>query len=98
MASGLPVVATDVGANGELVEADVTGRLVPAGEVQALAAAIADMAQRPDAARAMGQAGRRRAEEQFSLRAMVGAYHTLYDTQLATLRTPVAASAPRREA
>jgi sugar transferase (PEP-CTERM/EpsH1 system associated) len=98
MASGLPVVATDVGANGELVEADVTGRLVPAGEVEALAAAIADMAQRPDAARAMGQAGRRRAEEQFSLRAMVGAYHTLYDTQLATLRTPVAASAPRREA
>src|SRR6185295_4357969 len=37
MATGLPVIATDVGGNRELVDAGTTGELVPAGDAHALA-------------------------------------------------------------
>ena len=37
MATGLPVIATNVGGNGELVDAGRTGELVPAGDPHALA-------------------------------------------------------------
>ena len=58
MASGLPVLATDVGGNAELVVAGQTGRLVPAGDVEALAAGLVGMAADPAGAAAMGRAGR----------------------------------------
>ena len=83
MASGLPVLATDVGGNAELVVAGQTGRLVPAGDVEALAAGLAGMAGDAAGAQAMGRAGRERAERHFSLPAMVAAYKALYDRLLA---------------
>ncbi len=83
MASGLPVVAARVGGNGELVVDERTGRLVPPGDVDALAAALAGMAADPAAAAAMGRAGRQRVVQHFSLSAMVAAYQALYDEQLA---------------
>ncbi|HLL19821.1 MAG TPA: glycosyltransferase, partial [Rubrivivax sp.] len=83
MASGLPVLATAVGGNGELVDVGRTGVLVQPGNVQALAQAIIGLALAPEAARAMGQAGRRRAEQSFSLPAMVAAYQQLYERLLA---------------
>jgi glycosyltransferase involved in cell wall biosynthesis len=43
MAAGLPVVATDVGGVSEIVEAEKTGRLVPAADPAQLATAIADL-------------------------------------------------------
>lgn len=78
MASGLPVIATDVGGNSDLVAAGETGRIVPPGDVEALAAAIAAEAADPDRARAMGRAGRSRVLERFSLPAMVAAYEAVY--------------------
>lgn len=82
MACGLPVIATDVGGNAELVDAGRTGELVPSGDVQAMAERIVGMASDPDRAVAMGQAGRRRIEQAFSLPAMVAAYQDLYDRLL----------------
>jgi sugar transferase (PEP-CTERM/EpsH1 system associated) len=83
MASSLPVLATHVGGNAELVVAGVTGRLVPAGDVDALATGLLNMADDRAAAAAMGRAGRERVEQHFSLPAMVGAYQALYDRLLA---------------
>lgn len=79
MACGLPVIATDVGGNSELVDDGSTGILVPPGNVPALAAAIAGLADDGKRAAAMGRAGRQRVEREFSLAAMVDQYRTLYD-------------------
>lgn len=85
MACGLPVVATKVGGNAELVVAGETGRLVPASDSEALAAAIRKFVEHPEEMRSCGAAGRQRVEERFSMRAMVAAYLKVYD---AVLKTP----------
>ena len=78
MATGLPVVATRVGGNPELVEEDVTGALIPPREPAALAAAIGGYLGEPARRFAHGAAGRRRALERFDLAGMVSAYRELY--------------------
>ena len=83
MASGLPVLATDVGGNAELIVAAQTGELVPATDVAAMAAALLRLAADPVRATALGRAGRQRVVQHFSLPAMVGAYQALYDRLLA---------------
>ena len=79
MACALPVIATDVGGNGELVEAGVTGALVPAADPAALAQALLEYAGAPERARAHGRAGRARVERRFSLQAMILGYQGIYD-------------------
>jgi sugar transferase (PEP-CTERM/EpsH1 system associated) len=79
MATGLPVIATDVGGNPELVTAGVTGELVPPADAEALAHRILFYGRHPDAARAAGRAGRARVEREFSLDRMVQRYLQLYD-------------------
>ena len=86
MASGLPVIATHVGGNADLVNRDHTGLLVPANDAEAMAQALARLAAAPQAAAAMGQAGRAKAEARFSMQAMVAAYRALYDDHLARVR------------
>jgi sugar transferase (PEP-CTERM/EpsH1 system associated) len=86
MASGLPVVATDVGGNAELVEAGHTGLVVAPMNDEAMAGAIARLALDSAAAAAMGRAGRVRAVGQFSLQAMVARYQGIYDQQLRLAR------------
>ena len=78
MAAGLPVLATDVGGNAELVLDGETGDLVPPGDVQAMAEGLLRMAAEPGRAAAMGRAGRARVEQHFSLPAMVAGYRSLY--------------------
>ena len=82
MASGLPVIATRVGGNAELVDDGTTGALVPAADTGALARAMLRYAREPGHARAQGRAGRARAERQFSLDTMVAEYTNLYDRLL----------------
>jgi glycosyltransferase involved in cell wall biosynthesis len=82
MATGLPVLATRVGANAELVEAGRTGLVVPPGDPQALADGLIQLAADPGAAAAMGRAGRVRVEQRFSLDAMVAAYERVYEQVL----------------
>lgn len=71
MAAGRAVVATPVGGVPDAVVDGETGELVAPGDPQALAAALVRV--RDDAAR-MGAAGRRRAEEHFTLEQMVEGY------------------------
>ncbi len=82
MASGLPVVATDVGGNAELVAAGETGALVPAQDPHAMAQALlrytADAALR----QSHGTAGRQRVERSFSIDNMVERYTRLYQSLL----------------
>jgi sugar transferase (PEP-CTERM/EpsH1 system associated) len=79
MACGLPVVATRVGGNGELVDDDVTGRLVPAADPPALADALLAYAGEPATARAHGRRARERVLQRFSIERMVADYGALYD-------------------
>ncbi|QPF73695.1 TIGR03088 family PEP-CTERM/XrtA system glycosyltransferase [Roseateles sp. DAIF2] len=83
MASGLPVIATAVGGNVELVEQDRTGLLVPPADAAALAAALIALADDAERRRAMGRAGRAAAEQRFALSVMVAGYQSLYDELLA---------------
>ena len=78
MATALPVVATRVGGNPELVEDGLTGRLVPPADPQALALAILDYHAHRATASRHGSAGRSRVERSFSLDGMVRRYHELY--------------------
>jgi sugar transferase (PEP-CTERM/EpsH1 system associated) len=82
MASGLPVLATRVGGTAELVVNGQTGLLVPAGDIDAMARGILALVQNPEQTSAMGIAGRKRAETEFSLKSMVGTYAELYSRLL----------------
>ncbi|WP_313950413.1 TIGR03088 family PEP-CTERM/XrtA system glycosyltransferase [Accumulibacter sp.] len=82
MASGLPVIATDVGGNSELLEVGRSGELVSAADVEAMAQQIAAYAMDPQRARAAGVAGRAAVERLFSLEAMSENYQGLYDRLL----------------
>jgi sugar transferase (PEP-CTERM/EpsH1 system associated) len=82
MACGLPVVATRVGGNPELVEEGASGMLFPVGDAPALAACLRLYVEDPDLRRAHGTRGRARAEQQFSLDSMVASYLAMYDQLL----------------
>lgn len=62
MACGVPVLAADCGGVPELVDAGVTGMLVPRLDVDALTAAMREMLSDPGRLRTMGEASRHRAE------------------------------------
>lgn len=78
MATGLPVVATRVGGNPELVKDGQTGTLVPTGDPVALAQALAAYAASPQRRVAGGATGRTWAVERFSIAAMVQGYETVW--------------------
>ena len=95
MASSLPVVATAVGGNADLVVPGQTGFIVPPAHPRAMALRLVELARNPDRARSIGQAGRRRVETSFSLEAMVGTYQRLYDRQLRRARSLRASPPPQ---
>lgn len=82
MAAALPVVATAVGGNAELVEPGRTGYLVPAGDVAALAEALRVLARDPVKRRAMGRAARSRVTLDFTADKMADRYAGLYEELL----------------
>ena len=77
-ATALPIVATDVGGNAEIVRDGVNGRLVAARDSDALAAALSQMLEAPEHAASMGQAGHRWVLEHGSLQAMAAQYEAIY--------------------
>jgi glycosyltransferase involved in cell wall biosynthesis len=82
MTAGLPLVVTDIGGNAEAVVDNETGVVVPPHDVSALGAAILKLAKDPEGRRAMGERGRKRAAEEFSLSASVEKYCALYSELL----------------
>lgn len=79
MATGLPVVATAVGGNPELVQPGETGVTVPAADPAAMSQAILGYINSPELRQRHGEAGRRRAEKMFSMASMVNGYNAVYD-------------------
>ena len=78
-ASSLPIVATDVGGNREIVRHGINGRLVPSGDTAAIATALIALLRGGEQAAAMGRAGYAWAQAEASFRTMAERYHGLYD-------------------
>lgn len=98
MASRLPVIATRVGGNRELVESGMNGLLVPSASSDALADAMLCYFHDRSLARRHAKAARHAAETRFSLARMVADYSNLYERTLAAAGVPLPAAqalAPR---
>jgi sugar transferase (PEP-CTERM/EpsH1 system associated) len=78
MASGLPVIATDVGGNKELISHGCNGYLVPRGDVGLMAHYIASVRRNSSLMSKMGRNGREKVLKNYSLKGMVSAYKNLY--------------------
>jgi glycosyltransferase involved in cell wall biosynthesis len=78
MATGLPVVATDLSGANDCVENGKEGIIVPARDVEAMADAILWCYQHRDESRAMGKAARARIEREFTLEHYVERQIALY--------------------
>lgn len=78
MAASRPVVASDVGSVKDLISDDHCGVVVPPRDPAALDAALGRLAADAGLRQRLGAAGRRTAEEKYSLSAIVGQYETLY--------------------
>jgi glycosyltransferase involved in cell wall biosynthesis len=79
MAARLPIVATAVGGNPELVEDGRTGLLVPPRAPEALARRLVDLLHQPHLGRRMGLAGRRRLEEHYEAARLVERMTSVYE-------------------
>jgi sugar transferase (PEP-CTERM/EpsH1 system associated) len=88
MATQLPIVATRVGGNAELIDSGMTGTLVPPGDTDALAEAILRYFSNRTVARRHAERTRRDAESRFSLVRMVADYASLYERALAAAGIP----------
>jgi glycosyltransferase involved in cell wall biosynthesis len=86
MAAGVPVVATRVGGTPEIIEDGESGLLVPAGNPEALAAAISNVLQDRTMAKRLGQAARHRVFSRYSLDQAVASTERLYDDLLLRAR------------
>jgi len=89
MATSLPVVATRVGGNTELIESGMSGTLVPSADSDALARAILGYFGDRATARRHAKAAQRIVDTQFSLRKMVLDYVRMYERALATAGVPI---------
>ncbi|TMB29913.1 MAG: glycosyltransferase [Deltaproteobacteria bacterium] len=78
MASSLPIVATSVGGNPELVRPGENGLLVPFGDARALSTALVQLLSDPAAAAEMGRRGRLRIESELTLEKMAEGHGALY--------------------
>jgi len=77
--AGVPVIATDVGSNAEVIEDDVTG-MVTSKNPRELIDAIEKLLKGQKLIQKMGDEGRQRATEEFSLEKMLNAHENAYST------------------
>jgi sugar transferase (PEP-CTERM/EpsH1 system associated) len=86
LASGLPVIATAVGGNVELVGDGVDGLLVTPGDTSGMAQALLRYLDTPARIAEQGRLARLHAEQRFSIPVMAEAYATVYDQTLGRWR------------
>ncbi len=79
MASGIPVIASDIDGPTELIEHGVSGLLVPPAHPESLASAIASLADDRGKAAAIGQAGHERSLSRFSSRVFLEKMSRVYE-------------------
>jgi glycosyltransferase involved in cell wall biosynthesis len=97
LARARPVIASAVGGIPEVIGDGVEGRLVPAGDVTALADALESFHRRPDIAQRMGREGARRVRESYTWARVVEAFEGVYDEALGLASfDPAGASGARR--
>ena len=89
MASGLPVIATSVGGNVELIDEGVNGRLVPVNNVVAMADAVAELVDDPILRQSMGKKGLALVRTTFNWEKTVADYLAVYDTLLGVDSAPL---------
>jgi len=94
MALGKPVAASAVPGTKEAIVEGETGFLAPLKDAHSLAEKIVELIRNPDKARKMGEAGRRRVVERFSLKRMVDEHEVLYQRYL---RRPPSKTADLKE-
>lgn len=82
MSTGLPIVATRVGGNTEIVKEEYTGKLVPPGTPETMAEAISTYYRNPGLLDSHGQSARKLIELKFSMEAMTNSYLEVYDKAL----------------
>ena len=80
MAASLPVVASDILGNNELVQDGVTGYLVPKADPDKLANRIIELVEKPDLMATFGLAGRKIVETHFSINRMINEFESVYET------------------
>ncbi len=79
MAHQLPVIASDIPGNRDLVETGVNGCLVPTGDVQAISQAIHDALANPERSQSRAKAAYRTVQDQYSLTSMTNAHLKLFE-------------------
>ena len=75
---GVPVVSTPTGMAADLLDGERGGVLVPVGDHEAVAAALADLLGDPERARRLGERGREHARRVFEPRRAIGAVADIY--------------------
>jgi glycosyltransferase involved in cell wall biosynthesis len=89
-AVGLPLVATQVGGNDEVVRPGINGYLVPAGDVSALAGAMRELVALPaPRRRQLAEQGRAHVRERYALGSVLDRWESIY-RELALLKAPPA--------
>lgn len=78
LATGLPVVATRADGSAEAIEPGVTGCLCAPGDLECLAQRVLELLAAPDLRAALGANGRRTAQQEYDLNAMIAKIDALY--------------------
>lgn len=80
MACGKPSVVTNVGGNPEIVEDNLSGLICPNDDTEAFHTAMRSLIDDPSLAKRLGEAGRQRYQEQFSVSNMCREYQNIYQS------------------
>ena len=78
MASGLPIITTNIEANQELIEHEESGLLVPTQNAQAIAEAILRYGHQKEFAETCGQNAQKKARQDYDIQRMLNQLWDLY--------------------